>query len=60
MPLCQLNSRLQENEREAVEKVSGLEKKLIQTSKEVELLKVEFHFLEELSTRVFCETHCQC
>lgn len=45
MPLCQLNSRLQENERETIEKVSGLEKKLIQTSKEVELLKVEFHFL---------------
>lgn len=31
---------MQENERETIEKVSGLEKKLIQTSKEVELLKV--------------------
>lgn len=30
---------------EAMEKVSGLEKKLIQTTKEVELLKVELLFL---------------
>ncbi|XP_035514262.1 formin-like protein 1 [Morone saxatilis] len=35
----QLSSRLQESEREAMEKVSDLEKKLIQTTKEVELLK---------------------
>uniref|UniRef100_A0AAQ5XEE9 Formin-like 1a n=1 Tax=Amphiprion ocellaris TaxID=80972 RepID=A0AAQ5XEE9_AMPOC len=35
----QLNTRLQESEREAMEKVSELEKKLIQTTKEVELLK---------------------
>ncbi|XP_028287712.1 formin-like protein 1 [Parambassis ranga] len=35
----QLSSRLQESEREAMEKVSELEKKLIQTTKEVELLK---------------------
>ncbi|KAF7665194.1 hypothetical protein LDENG_00149920 [Lucifuga dentata] len=36
---AQLNTRLQESEREAMEKVSDLEKKLIQTTKEVELLK---------------------
>ncbi|KAG7472959.1 formin 1 isoform X1 [Solea senegalensis] len=35
----QLSSRLQESDREAMEKVSELEKKLIQTTKEVELLK---------------------
>lgn len=35
----QLNTRLQESEREAVEKVSDLEKKLIQATKEGELLK---------------------
>ncbi|KAM3591799.1 uncharacterized protein V6R79_007705 [Siganus canaliculatus] len=35
----QLSSRLQDNEREAAEKVSELEKKLLQTTKEVELLK---------------------
>uniref|UniRef100_A0A665VIH7 Formin-like protein 1 n=1 Tax=Echeneis naucrates TaxID=173247 RepID=A0A665VIH7_ECHNA len=35
-----LSSRLQESEREAMQKVSELEKKLIQTAKEVELLKV--------------------
>ncbi|TNN03363.1 hypothetical protein fugu_000392 [Takifugu bimaculatus] len=34
-----LSSRLQESEREAEEKVSELEKKLIQTTKEMELLK---------------------
>ena len=41
--LCvlQLSSRLQESEREAVEKVSELEKKLIQATKEAELLKVK-------------------
>ncbi len=38
----QLSSRLLENEREAMEKVSDMEKKLIQSTKEVELLKVEF------------------
>lgn len=38
--MCQLSSRLQESEREAMDKVSELEKKLIQTTKEVELLKV--------------------
>uniref|UniRef100_A0A8C4EUC7 Formin-like protein 1 n=1 Tax=Dicentrarchus labrax TaxID=13489 RepID=A0A8C4EUC7_DICLA len=38
----QLSSRLQESEREAMEKVSDLEKKLIQTTKEVELLKVTY------------------
>uniref|UniRef100_H3D2S7 Formin like 1 n=1 Tax=Tetraodon nigroviridis TaxID=99883 RepID=H3D2S7_TETNG len=36
----QLNSRLQESEREAVEKMSELETKLIQATKEVEILKV--------------------
>uniref|UniRef100_UPI0037E8D08F formin-like protein 1 isoform X2 n=1 Tax=Semicossyphus pulcher TaxID=241346 RepID=UPI0037E8D08F len=35
----QLSSRLQDSEREAMEKTSDLEKKLIQTTKEVELLK---------------------
>lgn len=40
--VSQLSSRLQESEREAMEKVSDLEKKLIQTTKEVELLKVEY------------------
>ncbi|KAM4524350.1 formin-like protein 1 isoform 2-T2 [Odontesthes bonariensis] len=35
----QLSTRLQESEREAMEKVSELEKKLIQATKEVELLK---------------------
>ncbi|XP_041817963.1 formin-like protein 1 [Chelmon rostratus] len=35
----QLSSRLQESEREAADRVSDLEKKLIQTTKEVELLK---------------------
>lgn len=39
--LFQLSSRLQESEREAVEKVSELETKLIQATKEAELLKVE-------------------
>ncbi|XP_042371002.1 formin-like protein 2, partial [Plectropomus leopardus] len=34
-----LSSRLQESEREAMEKMSEMEKKLIQTTKEVELLK---------------------
>lgn len=43
--VSKLNSRLQESEMEAMEKVSGLEKKLIQTTKEVELLKVELLFL---------------
>lgn len=43
--MSQLSSRLQESEREAMEKVSDLEKKLIQTTKEVELLKVEFAVL---------------
>lgn len=36
---AQLTSRLQETETEAMEKASELEKKLIQTTKEVELLK---------------------
>lgn len=36
----QLSSRLQESEREAMEKVSDLEKQLIQATKEVELMKV--------------------
>lgn len=40
--MSQLNNRLEENEKEAMEKVSDLEKKLIQTTKEVELLKVEY------------------
>ena len=40
--VSQLNNRLEENEKEAMEKVSDLEKKLIQTTKEVELLKVEY------------------
>ncbi|XP_076616292.1 formin-like 1b isoform X1 [Chaetodon auriga] len=35
----QLSTRLQDSEREAMDKVSDLEKKLIQTTKEVELLK---------------------
>ncbi|XP_062298251.1 formin-like protein 1 [Scomber scombrus] len=35
----QLSTRLQENEKESIEKVSGLETTLIQTTKEVELLK---------------------
>lgn len=39
--MSQLNDKLQESEREAMEKVSELEKKLIQTTKEVALLKVE-------------------
>lgn len=39
--VSQLTSRLQETETEAMEKASELEKKLIQTTKEVELLKVE-------------------
>ncbi|CAB1337987.1 unnamed protein product [Coregonus sp. 'balchen'] len=37
---AQISSRLEESEREALEKVSELEKQLIQTTKEVELLKV--------------------
>uniref|UniRef100_A0A673X7I1 Formin like 1 n=1 Tax=Salmo trutta TaxID=8032 RepID=A0A673X7I1_SALTR len=36
-----ISSRLEESEREALEKVSELEKQLIQTTKEVELLKVD-------------------
>ncbi|XP_064806997.1 formin-like protein 1 [Oncorhynchus masou masou] len=36
---AQISSRLEEGEREALEKVSELEKQLIQTTKEVELLK---------------------
>ncbi|KAJ0016078.1 hypothetical protein NQD34_014368, partial [Periophthalmus magnuspinnatus] len=36
----QLNTRLQESEKESTEKVSDLEKKLMQATKEVELLKV--------------------
>lgn len=40
--MSQLSSRLQESEREAADRVSDLEKKLIQTTKEVELLKVEY------------------
>lgn len=43
--MSQLSSRLQESEREAMGKVSDLEKKLIQTTKEVELLKVKFAVL---------------
>lgn len=39
--MLQLSDRLQESEREAVEKVSELETKLIQAAKEVELLKVK-------------------
>lgn len=39
--VSQLTSRLQETETEAMEKASEIEKKLIQTTKEVELLKVE-------------------
>ncbi|KAL3968103.1 thyroid receptor-interacting protein 6 [Sarotherodon galilaeus] len=38
---AQLTSRLQETETEAMEKASEFEKKLIQTTKEVELLKVD-------------------
>lgn len=40
--LCQLSTQLQESEREAMEKISELEKQLIQTTKEVELLKVQY------------------
>lgn len=40
-PASQLSNKLQESEREAMEKVSELEKKLIQTTKEVALLKVK-------------------
>ncbi|XP_061564234.1 formin-like protein 1 isoform X2 [Cololabis saira] len=40
---AQLNTRLQESERKAMEKVSELEKKLIQSTKEVELLKESLH-----------------
>lgn len=39
--MSQLSSRLQESEREAVQKASEMEKKLIETTKAVELLKVE-------------------
>lgn len=39
--MLQLSSSLQESEREAEEKVSELEKKLIQATKEAELLKVK-------------------
>lgn len=39
--MSQLSCSLQDSEREAMEKVSELEKKLIQTTKEVEVLKVE-------------------
>lgn len=42
MCVSQLNTRLQESEKEATEKVSEMEKKLIQTTKEVELLKVVY------------------
>lgn len=59
--VSQLSSRLQESEREAMEKASELEKKLIQTTKEVELLKVEytippftFHFLKGKIRLRFC------
>lgn len=60
--VSKLNSRLQESEMEAMEKVSGLEKKLIQTTKEVELLKVELFLLcfqlhfRSLSVSVTCGT----
>ncbi|KAM6896944.1 formin-like protein 1 [Xenentodon cancila] len=40
---AQLNARLQESEREAMEKVSELEKKLIQSTREVELFKESLH-----------------
>lgn len=39
----QLERRFQESEQEAMEKVSELEKKLIQATKEAELLKVKWH-----------------
>lgn len=39
--VSQLSSRLQESERDAMVKVSQLEKNLLQTTKEVELLKVQ-------------------
>lgn len=39
--VSQLSSRLQESERDAMEKVSQLEKNLLQTTKEVALLKVK-------------------
>lgn len=49
--VSQLSSRLQESERDAMEKVSQLEKNLLQTTKEVELLKVKSAVLWG---RLFC------
>lgn len=46
--MSQLSSRLQESERESEDRASELEKKLIQMTKEVELLKVT-------STGLLCE-----
>uniref|UniRef100_A0A674BRY4 Formin like 1 n=1 Tax=Salmo trutta TaxID=8032 RepID=A0A674BRY4_SALTR len=51
---AQISSRLQESEREALETVSELEKHLIQTTKEVELLKVVLssNYIPELMPRL--------
>lgn len=67
MLVSQLSCRLQESEREAMEKVSELEKKLIQTTKEVELLKVEytvllftFHILKGKAQQRVCYNVSMC
>lgn len=53
-PVSQLSSKLQESEREAMERVSELERKLIQTTKEVALLKVE------ITHQPGCHVHSCC